>query len=321
MQISNVFNYDLTIDYGDYKRPSWRHLWFDDYFLLSHFHSDHFNGILRSDPKLKNWHIDTFFHPIMPKFKERDEFYYCLFAMNARVTKGHPIQNFVLNKVRVLNSRPINFQAVCKGEIHSIGHIKYEILWPPQEVTEESTLEPIRRAIKDFEEACKMDELLKTIYSEIKERPLDDFFKEYEKRTDKESLTVKADEESVEIEKVSDILDTANRSLRNAANRLSVAFKQNDRLLFLGDLEQEEIESVTKDLVSDGNTGFEIIVAAHHGTHWHDNLLKFQSDICIASVGGRLRTKIEPKYRSICDKFIKTDDWGDIFIIRKLRVR
>ena len=324
MQVSNSFDYDLTIDYGEYKSPSWRYLHFHDYFLLSHFHSDHFNGILKSNPKFRNWHIDTFFHPIMPKFKDRDEFYYCLFAMNARITKGHPIQNFVLNKVRLLNSHPINFVPVCKGEVHSIGHVDYEILWPPKEISEETTLSVIRNAIKDFNDACEKDELLKNIYNETKEYSLENYFKNYEKRFDeKKSITDDSfiDEKEIENEKISDTIDKANKSLRSAANRLSVAFRQSDRLLFLGDLEEEEIETVTSELIKDKKTSFETIIAAHHGTHWHDNLMKFNSHLCLASVGQRLRSKIEPKYRRLCNKFLKTDDLGDIVVKRKIRIR
>jgi beta-lactamase superfamily II metal-dependent hydrolase len=318
MQVTNSVGYELTIDYGEYKRQSWRYLYFLDYFLLSHFHSDHFNGILKSDSKFKNWHIHTFFHPIIPKFKERDEFYYCLFAVNARVTKGHPIQNFVLNKVRLLNSQPINFVPVCKGEVHSIGHVDYEILWPPQEISEETALSEIRNAIKDFNDACEKDELLKNIYSEIKKYSLEDYFKNYEERSERgKSMTDDIyieEEKKIEQEKMSETIDKANKSLRSAANRLSVAFRQSDRLLFLGDLEEEEIEAVTIELIKGKKTSYEIIIAAHHGTHWHDNLLKFNSHLCLASVGQRLRSKIEPKYRLLCNKFLKTDDLGDIFI-------
>ena len=96
-------------------------------------------------------------------------------------------------------------------------------------------------AIKDFEEAIKEVEELGNIYNRIKDLPLDTAREYGEEIRSKETKTI------------SPIVQKANESLRGAANRLSIAFKQSDNLLFLGDLEAKEIGQVVKQLKKASN--------------------------------------------------------------------
>lgn len=314
--INNNNYHDLTVDFGGQENIDC-FCFFHDSFLLSHFHADHYSGILNCNYHHCHWDLDNFYLPRMPRFVESKNFFMCLLTMNIRISKKHPIQNSILDIVeKRLNRKPINFKAVSKGDIFLCGNSKYEILWPPIELTEEEALTDIRNAIKDFDEAKKNDsqlgEIYRRIYNIFSDRDIDEV--SLSQQTEDYPLTEFDGE-------LSEIVKKANKSLRKAANRLSVAFRQDDNILFLGDLEKREIESVVKDLIDNQNIVYDILIAAHHGTHWEMSLTKIGCDICLASVGQTLRGKINYEYNAIANKFVRTDEWGDIRITKRNRVK
>jgi len=252
----------------------------------------------------------------MPKFTEATVFYMSLLALNVRISHNHPIQSSILTFIKKLNRKPISFYAVSKGDVILCGNRKYEIWWPPKELAEEETLTDIRNAIKIFEEAKEYDKQLNEIYTQI-----------YKSYNDKNINEVYENEESNQRPltefngEISEIVQKANDSLRKAANRLSIAFRQDDNILFLGDLESHEIKLVVHDLVLNNNIHYDNLISAHHGTHWHKSLLSVRCDNCLASLGQTMRKYIKHEYRKIATKFVRTDEWGDIRITKRNKVR
>jgi hypothetical protein len=80
-------------------------------------------------------------------------------------------------------------------------------------------------------------------------------------------------------------LKAAERFLRGVLNRISLAFYEDNRFLFLGDLEREEIGYVIDDLKQKGKTFFRYLFTAHHGTHWHDKIKEIRSKHILSSAG------------------------------------
>ena len=65
-----------------------------DYFILSHFHIDHYNGLLYAStyhPKNLSFRAKAVYYPRIPEFTEKRRFLHCLFAMNARVFGLKPV--------------------------------------------------------------------------------------------------------------------------------------------------------------------------------------------------------------------------------------
>jgi hypothetical protein len=322
--INNKRQHDLTVDFGGDKNIH-RYCYFHDSFLLSHFHADHYNGILNCahHHHHRHWNLENFYHPAMPTFAEAKLFFMSILTMNIRVSKNHPLQNTIFDYVKRLNSMPLNFIAISKGDIVVCGKRKYEILWPPKELTEKEALTDIRKAIKDFEEARKSDEQLNEIYQRVNHR-----YAEIEDINQIETKNTNDTNDTNDIKvltefggELSDVVQKANKSLRKAANRLSVAFRQDDNILFLGDLESREINSVVTELVNNKNIVYDILIAAHHGTHWHRSLEDINVEICLASIGQTLKSKIKYEYKKIAKHLVRTDEWGDIVITKRNRVK
>ncbi|WP_018343861.1 hypothetical protein [Cytophaga aurantiaca] len=313
--INNKDHHDLTIDFGGDENIHC-YGYFDDSFLLSHFHADHYNGILNCNHH-RHWDLQNFYYPAMPAFTESKRFFMSLLTMNIRISNNHPIQNTIFDYVKRLNRRPLNFRAVSKGDIVVCGERKYEILWPPQELVEEDALIDIRNAIRDFEEARESDRQLSRIYQNISRR-----YAEVENINNAEIESPNDTDRLTEFDgELSEIVQKANKSLRKAANRLSIAFRQDDNILFLGDLESREINSVVVDLVNNHNIVYDILIAAHHGTHWHRSLNSINANICLASIGQTLKGNVKYEYKGISNKLVRTDEWGDIIITKRDRVR
>lgn len=309
--------YNLVVDFGGDKNLDC-FVFFIDSFLLTHFHNDHYNGILKCNANNSLWYLNNFYHPIMPKFQDNKLFFMYLLAMNIRVTKNHPIQNTILGFVRKLNRTPLNFIPIGTGDIIFCGNSKYEILWPPKELKEEDTLMQIKTAIIDFERAKEIDSTLKDIYQNIEKLYSDKNINELNEIEIETATDAIQEETSNEF---SETIRTANDSLRRAANRLSVAFRQDDNILFLGDLEKNEINHVVDELVKQHKITYKILIAAHHGTHWGNSLKSIKCKICLASVGESLRSHIKNDYKNISNKFIRTDLWGDIKILNKVEIK
>jgi len=313
--INNSSYHDLTVDFGGDENIEC-YCYFHDSFLLTHFHADHYNGILNCTHPHCRWNLDNFYHPAMPSFTEATNFFMCLLTMNIRISNNHPVQNTILDFVRRINRKRVNFRAVSKGDIVVCGNRKYEILWPPKELSEEEALTDIRRAINDFNEAKESDKRLGEIYHLV--------YNNYKDREINSENTIALNDQlplSNFDGELSEIVKKANNSLRKAANRLSIAFRQDDNILFLGDLESHEINRVASDLVNNNNVFYDILIAAHHGTHWGRNLTSITADICLASIGQTLRKNIKHEYKSISNKLVRTDEWGDIRITKRNRIK
>ncbi len=291
--------YDFGVDFGGNELKKCCYL-FNNSFLLSHFHADHYNGLF--DERLYVlWQIEKFYFPVMPQFDNSIAFFCSLLSMNYYMNSNYLIHSSVFKYIQQINSKVIGFQAVSQGDMIICEGKDFEILWPPKIMDTNKSKSIIKKAIIDFEKAKKENSDLNELFNLITQRKENLNIFDYNFDTSKEGYERKGINPIVNL-----TIQTANKSLKNAANRLSVAFRSND-ILFLGDLENEEIEIIMEILKNKGQTNYKYLIAAHHGTHFDDSLKILNCEYCLVSNGKRMKNFFKWKYNTISKNTLQTE--------------
>ncbi|WP_146192147.1 hypothetical protein [Oceanotoga teriensis] len=163
------------------------------------------------------------------------------------------------------------------------------------------------------------DKKLKELYERVKSEGLfRKYFEESQRKFTEERDHSKNVNELVKKEyekkKLPDIFKRANDSLKKVANHLSLTLLGDGGLLFLGDLEHQEIKKVIGDLIAAGKKKFYTLIIPHHGTHWDNSLKDIKCIYSITSNGRRLCFYIKPGFKSISKKSFAIHVDGDIAI-------
>ena len=316
--------HDIQIDCGSQQMPEAAFekglLRIDpDTFFLSHFHADHYNGLfkcMRFRP-LSCPSVEQVYFPRVPRFPHREDFLRCLLAMNHRLmgdTTGGMEADF-LRIMQRINHRTFRYRCLSSGENVHVGGTELEILWPPRAIDDQHTLKVIVKAISDFEAAKEQDMTLRRVYDSLGEsgeiRP-------YVGDEERGELRGRGDEEHElgdfprEVRDLPDVVRRANKSLRAAANHLSLAFHEDNRFLFMGDLEGYEIRQVVADLLQKERNHFVVLITPHHGTHWQQDLGRLRAWWAISSVGDQLLRHVCPQFKSIARRSLFTHLSGDV---------
>jgi len=302
--------------YGYFKTP--------DIFILSHFHIDHYNGLLfLSNNKHRckvPFEIREVYFPKIPEFKEKRGFMNALFAMNLLAFGNETglMEYDFLKAIARINRKPFKYKPLSQGDKININGSIFEVVWPPNQITEGKTLKTIEKALNDFKKALEEDDKLKELHKRIKEEGVFEKYleAERERRYRYDSFNYEDDNKQNEYIKskktLPDIVKKANNSLKKAANHLSLAFSEDNRILFMGDLENYEIKQVIEYLERDNRRGFLIFIPPHHGTHWHKDIEKIKWNCLLCSNGPKLCRKIVPYFKS--NLSLSTHINGDIVI-------
>lgn len=284
-------------------------------FCLSHFHKDHYNGLLQASinprrfPKL---HIKEVYYPRIPEFTEQKEFFESLYAMNLRLFgyETGVMAYDMLKTISKINGISFNYRPLSKGEVIDVDGSMFKVLWPPKNIGSK-TLSKIEKALKDFRKALDIDPEMKRLYNYVKEEGV---FEEYLKEEGRKEPT---EYEPVRREKQRELPEetlNANKSLRRAANDFSLALSEDNRFLFLGDLENYELKQVIANLVSEGKKRFYVLITPHHGTHWHRNLNKINCIYSLSSTGRILISYLNSNYKNISKMPFCTYTNGDLLV-------
>ena len=315
---------DLQVDCGSQQYPKQAYRKSicrinPDIFILSHFHLDHYNGLLFYEKcrPFSHPNIKQVFFPKIPRKGETCKLLKCMFLMHIRVMgdlSGSQELDFLYILSRI-NKSPFTYRPVSQGDKLIIGGSQLEILWPPKEI-DSSSLKVIEKAIEDFDKAKEEDDILKKIYEELNDRiSIERYFENGEIKIQDTNYDDR-DNNIVDVfdRDIPEVTKEANKSLRRAANHLSIAFKYDSNLLFLGDLESNQLNQVANRLINDGNTHYITIITPHHGTHWHNSLKNLSAIYALSSVGEKLFAKIKPEFKSISNICLYTFANGEIEI-------
>ncbi len=300
-------------------------------FILSHFHIDHYNGLLYAsyiNRSHNHSEIKEVYYPGLPEFTEKKDFMYSLFAMNLRSfgsETGIMEYDFLKAISKINSGHRFKYRAVFKDDIINIGDSVFKVLWPPRTVKDDTTtISIIKKALKDFKKALTEDVEIGELYERVKkEGVFEDYFKRgREGEPDYYSLEENEENNRNFIRRskseLPEAVKEANKSLKEAANHLSLALFEDNKLLFLADTENFEIRQIINGLKSSGTKNFYIFfITPHHGTHWDDSLKEIKCIYSISSNGGKLYSmysKIIPHFKKISFKdTLATHVNGDIF--------
>lgn len=292
-----------------------------NFFVLSHFHSDHYNGLFEGVRAKERFSIQQVIMPIIPRFRERKKFTRCLFAVNARILgggSGSMDYDFlsIINKL----SKPTSYRRVKSGDEVVLDGVHIQILWPPKVLNDDELLVSVQNAITDFNNALDQDDILKGIYNSLPEKGILESYLSDNEMAEMDAF--RNDELQLFPTKRDDIPDAtkkANASLRGVANRLSLAFRMDSNLLFLGDLESNEINAVVDNLKEEQRLRFPIMITPHHGTHWSKGMEKLSIDVAVSSVGEKLFRNVKPNYKYVVYRHLLTYVEGEVLLTNDLR--
>ena len=311
-----------------------------DTFMLSHYHHDHYNGIGKHKVKfaLKNVYLPKIPTLCDPATNEdiSSKFVTSLLSF-AFYLERKTIIEYILKLLYSSSTKKFKVKFVSKGDTFVYGERGYEVIWPPKQIEENDAIKDVRAAIDAYEKLAQENPLLRQteiISIEIRNLlirlgEIDQFQVEREELFehaiyDIEHRWRRIIPEFYEFSKEENPLDNkqlikeTNDKLRKAANHLSIAFRQEDNILFLGDLESKELEIICKELDANNQTHYDILVAPHHGTHWDEKMKQLKCDYALASIGHSIVHNIKQEELSSISKcFLRTDCYGAINIHKK----
>lgn len=326
-QIIAFDSYDRLANYVMCCNPS------PQEFLLSHYHSDHYKGLVKasrlSQSKIQslNWEPEIIYLPGMPIIDQREEFYLTLFTMNVFIlgdlTGCIELDLFKLIRKLRTKSPTFKYRFLYQGDTFDLAGEKHIVLWPPRHIANDTLTESITKTLDDFNRLKEENDQLKKIYDRIKNSNIvDDLIKqasqEYEKINEMSDFIEKNDgvyiEENYELtQNQENNISELNKKLINIANHLSLAFYKESDLLFLGDVSPQVIPKIVQLLQTRGSLIFKFIIAPHHGTYWDNSLLKLKATKVLVSTGPKLSSGLQQQWNQV-GTVISTHNAGDIRI-------
>ena len=297
------------------------HFFRSDVFILSHFHVDHYNGLLYASVNRHVYYpfrVREVYYPRIPEFREKEKFLRYLFTMNLLVfgsETGLMAYDFLQTISRLNNSMPFWKRQLSKGDLIDVNGSIFEVLWPPAVIDDVKALSDIRRALEDFEKALQEDKETKQLHDYVKDEGIFRvYLEEGGERSEFEQRNYKSTYEKLKRRKLPQVVQDANKSLMKAANHLCLALFEDNRLLFLGDTEKSEIKQIVGDLISRRREKFFIFITPHHGTHWHNSLRRIRCVYSITSNGSKLCPKMKSQFKEISKRSFATFVNSDITI-------
>jgi ribonuclease BN (tRNA processing enzyme) len=296
-------------------------------FLLTHLHADHYSGITKQPAGTKlSFDVDHIFLPALPLIGNRGltaNFALALFTMNVLLgsKSGIPEQDLIdsFASLNPRDSKP-SHTFLSKGDSFDLAGTPFQVLWPPRAVSG-LVAQAAQEAVDEFEKAIGRDERAREIRDRLTEQASQAADRAEQHAANEVDIVDDAadSDASTDVEKdseseryVPESLRSANRAIRDVANRLSLAFRCGSRLIHLGDLESAELNQVATDL--EGATDFFGMIAAHHGTHFARNMNSLSALHLVVSNGNR-RPHLKADYRKIASYIQETNVHGHSFLV------
>lgn len=292
---------------------------FPNAFVLSHFHTDHYNGLLQASldpckfPAFRG--LEKVVTAGLPEIPEKERLYEALFAMGARVfgdRTGHMYLDFVLAISRLVQGQSPEHKQVFQGDHFTAAGTAFECVWPPWRMDAETVTRKIQQALEKYDLALKEDQDLVKIHNWVRRKGLVASLMDPDGRifeTVDEGPATGSPEPGNPLSRTG---KDANSALRGVANELSLAFRCEQSFLSLGDVSRRMLKKIVGYLDDANAMDFEIMIAPHHGTHWHKSLKRIRAEFTFVSNGSRLWKKYCQGFSSISKHVQATYVTGDI---------
>jgi hypothetical protein len=298
-----------------------------DAFILSHYHSDHYNGLrwAASRPgRFPEWRrVTNVFGPGLPDIPDSRAFYLAYLAMSLRIlgaTTGLMELDFLLSSFdRLAPSSVVRYHRLFQGESFMIGSYQYECIWPPRSVKGPNVHARISRALNLFRRALDEDSELRDLYFSLDDH-IDGVLERFRSTERTNSNVVRQrsmpdlGEVSLNHAKLPQSVTDANKALKGIANELSLGFREGSRLAFFGDIDCSQLGSVVDYLEKSKTTEFGVIIAPHHGTMWDKSLMQLRSDRVMISIGDKLWRNYQKDLRRVGRQVDITRVSGDLVV-------
>lgn len=309
-----------------------------DALVLSHFHKDHYDALVsyafnRTPRVLQN--IQQLFLPIIVSNEQyvQDLFNKIIaqqilsqYNKRPQALVNIPIDAFIMILVGALTQRPLlTIRALHQGQTFSMVNQRYDVLWPSIDVIHRYR-DSIEEVLHEFNQVYEEDENMRIAIRTIRELG-GSLWTEGVQRIEINHNQAQGILEDVYNrpeedwqrkvnQRFTDAQIKLNKKLARIANHLCLAFRNND-WLFFGDLESNDLSNVMTYLNRQGWLHYNLIVAAHHGTHSNFSMHRLHTRYCIASQGDGLHdtnTEIQARaiYNSISISYQMTLNNGDI---------
>lgn len=290
-------------------------------FVLSHFHSDHYSGLYNLSQRNQRINIDKVYFPTLPEFKEKSKLLKAFQTINFYLIgndSGSMEYDFINLISKINYNKSFKVIPVSQGDHISLGKKSFHVIWPPRKL-DDSFTKSVRDAVEDFNVLLKENETLKKIYDS-----LDNFFyqdKSEEFNYESNPIISEGKLDFIDSNKRKErlkLVSHVNKKLRGVANRISLAYC-NNQLLFLGDLEPNEINhSLDYNFSVLKNSYWDLVILPHHGTHWGKKMSEIECKVAISSLGSKLKKNWVLKNKSIAEENYLTHFNGSI--VKKLGV-
>ena len=274
-------------------------------FMLSHFHADHYNGLIELLRHANHEHFclgfRKLYYPRFPTFPNSTVIAKQILYYN-RLLLGDYSGSQQYDLIRIvskLNRRRFTSIPLSQGDLIQDSSMEAEVLWPPRTIANNSFNRTVERVIGRFEETISHYPELRDQYVGMNGVPSEHGESEFNPE-DLSNL-------SEPLRNVPQEVVELGVPLRNIANRLSIAFLSGRHILFLGDLENYEIYSVVKYLKKIRNFNHsEFMIAPHHGTHWQASMINIFANHILVSNGPKMIAKFKQEYKQISNRVHST---------------
>ena len=308
---SEFMNSILTVDFGlkqqdEQNRQFICSFLYSSQLLISHYHQDHYRGLIQLEDNSAN--IKKLYYPRIPDFaaaatlKKQVLFVEFIQNVNLGSESGSPAKDLV-NLINRKNRRDFKRKAVKQGDSIYVGDVKFDVIWPPEKVSDEKE-KALLNGVKEIEEIIAENEILRKLWEDF-DKNVDEVFSSKEEYVEKNAERTKDTHLLYkEIESYKDISDdiikTLSEKVRKITNRFSVCLYLHNKFLFLGDLESNEINRCIEFIKQEYQTNHvNNLISAHHGSHWGNKLLDIYAENVILSNGKNLSTHFKEGYKRI----------------------
>lgn len=320
----------LQIDAGGAEASLVRHTLSDlrraNELIITHYHADHYRGLqLLKKSRLPFLHVSNVYLPPIPC--EKAEFLAAFSVVQALGGTSGSMEIDLFHLISELCASSIcTVRKVFQGEKIQFADKKLHVVWPPKQYDAANFSKRVIAVLDEYHEAIDgvdiLREYTKKLTVQIEGSAY--FGKGASKKNDR-NTTKEEEEKKDELVKLFDALkrkkqegvfaeemSRLNKRMRAIANEVSLAFHDSDRLLFFSDQEDGNLPQIVEYLMGCGLYRFDTILAAHHGTHWHDDIRKLHARRTITSNGDHLSMTYDKNWDSISWESKQTRWHGNI---------